>query len=872
MDFKRKSIFLSLCSLFLVVSIGHTQTIVPQKHILDNGLTVLISEMPSHQVVSVYALVKAGSATEGKYLGHGISHFLEHMLFKGTHDRPVGAIAAKIQAVGGTINASTGFDHTIYTITVPADQFDVALEVLADMLMNATMDQKEIESEREVILNEVRMHRDNPSRRHNELVFRNVYKNHPYRHPVIGYEDLVRGVTQDDLRDYYQTFYAPNNIIVTVAGGIRSEEVLPQIKEVFKDFKRQRPVSRNLVHEPSPASARRYEEEYPTELTQLSIVFSGVHLLHEDMFALDVLATILGQGKSSRLYNDLFRDKNLVSQVSAYNFTPVDRGFFSVRCILNNENVPETIRAITAQMEHIKQEGVFDEDLQKAKQQVLSDYIFTRQTTSHVAQWQALDEAFTGDYEFSKKYVERIRQVTLNDIQNVAKKYFVESHSSTVILKPVTEKKLLTLESKDKAVPQITKYTLINGLTVLLKEDHTFPIVDIRLFLRGGTREEDKSLQGLSYVMAKTWTKGTKARSAEQIAQSTEALGMSLDSYSGKNSLGLHLKALSEHFDEGIELFADVIRNPTFLEKEIDIVKEKTRSIIRRRKDNVSSYSFQLLKETLFESHPFRWEIEGSLESIESIGVQDVTDFYRRLVVPDNMVLAIFGDISSNNVLAQVKENLGLLSGEKTTLSTHHENPVEEPREATYYLDKEQAVVTIGFHGVTFYDEDRYGLEVLTTILGSPFSGRLFNTIREKWGEAYALGGNFIPGIDSGLSYFYVMTTEARIDNVKDIILQEIKKIQETGVSDQELHDVQTYLKGRAKIYNQTNGRISFLSGLDELYGLGYGHYQNYDSYIDDVSAQTIQDLAKKYFDLNRATIVITRPQPPEESNNSIEE
>jgi len=305
------------------------------KHILDNGLTVLIREMPQNSMVSVYALVKTGSATEGEFLGTGISHFLEHMLFKGTEKRDTRQIPAEIQAVGGSINASTSHDFTIYTITVPFESFDTALDVLSDMLMNSKMDPEEIEKERQVIFKEMKLHNDNPGRRLSRLSFESIYNQHPYRHPVIGYKSLLAEISNEDLVDYYRLHYAPNNIILSVAGNIRANEVVAKIEETFKNFQRKRYVPRDVLPEPQQISFRRYEEEYPnTDLTRLSLSFSGVSLLDGDLYALDVLAQILGEGGSSRLFLDLYKKQGLVYSISASNFTPVDRGVLESRPFL----------------------------------------------------------------------------------------------------------------------------------------------------------------------------------------------------------------------------------------------------------------------------------------------------------------------------------------------------------------------------------------------------------------------------------------------------------------------------------------------------------------------------------------------------------
>jgi len=341
-------------SFFLFCSSSYSGERQPFKTLLDNGLTVIISEMPSSPVVSVYALVKTGSATEGKFLGTGISHFLEHMLFKGTHGRSVGELASRIQAVGGTINAATSFDYTIYTITVPYESFNVAIDILSDMLMNATMEADEVERERKVIFGEMRMRSDNPSSKLSELVFKNVYIRHPYRHPIIGYESLLAKVTGEDLVEHYQRNYTPNNIIISVAGNIDEQIILSKVKEVFKNFKRARSITRNLPIEPQQISGRRYEEEYSTKLTRLSMAFSGISLLHKDLYALDVLANILGQGRSSRLYLDIYKEKNLVHSISASDYTPIDTGIFDIDILLDLENVDTVIGEVLNNIEQIK--------------------------------------------------------------------------------------------------------------------------------------------------------------------------------------------------------------------------------------------------------------------------------------------------------------------------------------------------------------------------------------------------------------------------------------------------------------------------------------------------------------------------------------
>ena len=830
------------------------------KRVLDNGLTVLVTEIPSSPVVSVYALVKTGSATEGRFLGAGISHFLEHMLFKGTHGRQVGEIAGRVQAVGGTINAATGMDYTIYTITVPYGSFDVALDILSDMLANASMDAEEVERERNVIFSEMRMRNDDPDTRISELAFKNVYMRHPYRHPIIGYGELLAEVTRDDLVGYYRERYAPNNTVLSVAGKVDKNEALSKVTAAFKDFKRGHPVVRNLPNEPRQISPRSYQEEYPTELTRLSMAFSGIELLHPDLYALDVLAQVLGQGKSSRLYRDVYKKQGLVHHISASNYTPIDKGIFWIECLLEEENAEAAIRAVLEQVDEVKKNGIKPEELKKAKQQVRSGHILRHQTSASVAHAQAIDEAFAGDHHFSKKYVEGVERVTAEDIRRAANTYLVDTALTTVILRPEGEGAQEETEADVAETQEIRKHVLDNGLTVLLKEDRAFPLVTVRLAANGGVRQETAQLNGVFLMLASTWTKGTKTYSADQIAEKTEGLGMRLSGFSGRNSFGLSLECLAEQLPAALGLLEDLVLRPTFPDEEIVKVKEQMRTAIRGREDDIFAKTAHRLKRTLFLTHPFRLEEEGTVESVERITRRDLTAFYEWFAVPGNMVISVFGDMDADNVFKDIKKSFGSLKDEPLALKFHKESPPDRPREETLTMDKEQAMVMVGFQGPALSDPDRYGLEVLTAVLGSSFNGRLFTRIREQSGDAYTLGGHFLPGPDAGFVYFYVQTTAGEAERVKGLLKEEIAALQSEYVPEEELKDIKTYLKGTYRASRETSASLNFMASLDELYGLGYDHYQEYDANIDGVTQDDIRRLAREVLDLNKAAVVTTLP------------
>lgn len=841
-------------------SLGDIQ-LATQKRVLDNGLTVLVTEMPQSSSVSLYALCQTGSATEGKFLGTGISHFLEHMLFKGTEKRAMGAISKDVQALGGTINATTSLDTTYYVLTVPYEKFPQALEILSDMIKNAKFDPAEIEKEREVVINEMRLYKDNPDRRFYELIYKTGFLRHPYRVPVIGYEELLRPLTRDDFLEYYQQKYAPNNMVFSVAGNLKSQEAFTNISQAFQGFPRQREVTRNLPQEPTQISPRHYEESYPTQLTRMAIAYQGVSILNEDMFAMDVLAMILGQGESSRLYEDLFKKQKLVHSITTVNDTPLDPGFFVIKSVLENKDVPLTLKAVRDQIAAIKKNGVRPDELKKSKRQVLSDYLNDLETPEDVAYTTAVNEAITGDYHFSRKYIQGVSRVTDDDIKRVARKYLVEERESVVVLKPETQESLASEQAGIFQVSEIKKIVLDNGLTVLLRENHSLPLVSMTLAMDGGTRYEPQDLLGLSQLTSQLWTKGTSKRDAQELAQTIESRGMDLNSFSGRNSMGITLECISQDLDVGMELVEEIFKSPAFDEKELLKEKDKLKTAISARDDDIFRVTAKALNETLFPNHPLGKDSLGTKDSVDRLSRQDIVSFYQSVAVPQRIVISVFGDFSSENIEPKIKERFSDLPRKELSAKPFPAVPPESTLTKTLYLDKKQAVIMIGFQGAGFSSPDRYGLEVLAGALGSSMNGKIFKKIREDFGESYALGGSFVPSWETGMIYFYVMTKEASAAQVQDLLQGIFRDVRDNPLTADELNDVKTYLKGTFQMGLDTNSSLGFMTALDELYGLGFDRYRKYPDAIDKVTSNDIRELAVKYLNWDKAAVVVTLPK-----------
>ena len=831
-----------------------------KKQALDNGLTIIAKPIPQSALATALLIVKTGSATEEEFLGSGISHFVEHMLFKGTEKRKVGQIAQEVEALGGAINGFTAQDYTGYSITLPVEKIGQAIEILSDIIMHSRFDPEELEKEREVILSEIRMDNDDPDNRVYELLFAHSYTRHPYRYRISGYEPLLRALTRDDLLTYYKRMYIPNNMVLVITGGIENEKALAAVKEEFRNFEQKPFFLRRLPQEPEQNETRRREEFYPTQLLRMYCGFKSVGITESDLFALDVLAAILGDGDDSRLYKELYTKKQLVYSIGAFNLTPMDKGLFTIHCTLDKQNKEATLAAIFEQIEKIRKRGVSLAELEKAKKQVLSGYIFSRQTTTQIAYDIALNEVTTQDPDFSKKYVERIQRLLPQDIQAAAKRYLTHESLTVTMVGPLDTGETAADKRILEPLSEIHKVVLDNGLTLLVKEDHRLPLVAIRALYKGGLRFETTDNNGISNLTAQMLTLGTKRRSAKAIAREIEAMGATLNAISGSNSFGLSLDVLTQDVEPAFGIMADCLKNPMFPEDELAKEHQRVLAQIKAKEDDVFFLAFRPLKRMLFKNHPYGFDILGEKESLDRIKRQDILAFYQRLSGANNMVLAIYGDVTLEKATQLVKAAFAKTGAKELPQLNLEEAFPKEPVEQISPVPREQAVIALGFPGLRFSDQQRYSLEVLDAILSS-MSGRLFQKIREDIGGAYTLGGGSVPGIERGMYYLYAATTYENMEKVKKIMLQEIIAVQDSGVSEDELGKAKAYLCGEHDKSLETNAALAMASGLDELYGLGYNNYQHYKEKISSVAKEQVLQAARDYLNRSAMVMMILAPQ-----------
>ncbi|HUS66923.1 MAG TPA: pitrilysin family protein [Kofleriaceae bacterium] len=867
----------------------------PLRYQLPNGLTVVLQQNHASKVVAFQAWVGVGSADEPPELA-GIAHVFEHMLFKGTARRGVGQIAQEVEAAGGEINAWTSFDQTVYHLVLASRFFDTGLDILADALLNSSFDPVELERELKVVLEEVKQGEDNPSRVATQALFGTAYTRHPYRRPVIGYTKTVKAFTRERLLDFFKRYYVANNFTMVVVGDFDLDKAKQKIAEAFSKAS-SRPIAKNddARKEPQQKSPRSKVVTQEVREAHLTVAFHipGIH--HVDTGTLDVASIILGQGDSSRLTVAVKRQAQIVTDVYAYSYTPRDPGLLVAGATLPPEKLDGALDAILEQVFRLCHEEVTEAELQKAQAIIESDAVYQKETVQGQARKLGFFETVAGGLDYEEEYARQVRAVTPKKLLATVQRYLaVENATVTVLIPdapaarvkaleaqlqkrlvagreaarlrfapdvPVAAQKLKAAAPAD-GVGELIRVKLPSGARLLVQRDPTVGLVAMRAVWMGGLRYEDEKNNGINNLIAALATRGTRTRSGDEIAREVEGMAGAIGGFSGRNSFGMRTELLSRHWERGLEIFADCILNPAFAEPELDKERRQVLEEIRTQEDNVSAEAFRLFSQALYKKHPYRLDLMGSAQSVGGMTKKKLHDYYKRHVAPEQMTLAVVGDVQPAEVIKKARALFGV--GEKRGALVPEppprDAPPAEPLEVFRFQNKQQAHVVYGFPGTTLHDADRFPLEVLSTILSGQ-GGRLFVELRDKKGLAYRVSAFSVEGVDPGYFAVYIACSPGNLDVAIAGIKEELGKIVEEPVPKAELERSKRYLVGAHEISLQRRAALASTLAFHECYGLGWDEYRRYASSVLKVTAADVQRVAQRYLDPARSILATVKPE-----------
>ena len=860
--------FLSVVLLFGMVNLkaalppGGSSTITfppstAQKWILPNGLTIIVQEDHSAPVASVQALCSTGSIYEDQHMGAGLSHILEHMLFKGTKTRSSNEIAQRIQDVGGYINA-----YTVFWIDVPKDGVATALDVLADAMMNSTLPPEEYQKEQEVIRREFAMGMDDPDRMAGLLLFATAYERHPYRFPVIGELEIYNQLTQEQVMQYYKTRYVPNNLTFIVAGDVDPEKVHQQLADFFKAYpeKSLKPIF--IPEEPPQLGRREVHNEFATELTRLSLAWHIPEVTHPDVPALDLLSTILGDGRSSRLYRRVREEAGLAFAVSAFSYTPGDPGLLGVDATVDPKKREAAQHLILQIIGEVKQAGVTMDELMKAKKISLSHHLDALATMRGQASDIGGNWLLTRNLNFSRDYLAAVQKVTLDDIRRAAGKYLVDANLTVVSLNPKGSLVAKGEGAQPVKAGEVQKFELSNGLRILVREDARLPLISMTAVFRSGLLAETPQTNGITRLTAKVLLKGTKTRTAEQIANQIEAVGGSIGSDAGNNSCSFSVHITKPDLKLGVDLLSDVLLNATMPEQAVAREKEVQLAGLKEEDEQPSTVARNILRAALFGQHPYALRVIGSPDSVPRLTQKNLLDFRDRYLVAKNGVISVFGDVKAAEVKQVLEQTLHAMKpGVLALTDAHPAAPLRQMANVESQKEKAQGVIMVGYRGVDIFSKDRRALELIDEA-SSDLGSRFFIRIREQMGLAYYVGATQMQGLVPGLFAFYLGTDPQKIEPVKTALLEEIRKLASDGLTSEELMRAKKKLIGQQQIANQSNDTFGYQCALDELNGLGFNHYKSLEHDVEAVTLDDIKRVAGKYF--REQPYVLATVRPPE--------
>lgn len=828
---------------------------------LPNGLTIIIDEDHSAPVASVQAWCETGSIDEDKWMGAGLSHILEHMLFKGTDSRPPGSIAREVQENGGYINAYTAFDRTVFYIDTPAEGVTSAVSILADATMNATLPTEEYDKEQEVIRREYAMRFDDPDRISSQLMFSTVFSQSPYRYPVIGYLDIYNKLTREDVLDYYRTRYVPNNIFFVIVGDVDAAAIKSQLETFFEKYPRKALAPVYVPQEPPQVGKRKVEEEFATEITRLSLAWPLPPVTDADTPALDVLGFVLGGGASSPLNQEIREKRNLAFQIGSGTYALDDGGLFAIQAVCEPGKRDEVESASLDILKGFQTKPVDQASIDKARNALLASQLGALTTVRGRAADLGSSWLYSRNLNFSRDYLESINRVTPEDVQRVANKYLTTDRLNVTSLNPTGTLAKEGAEAAAARELEVKTFTLSNGLRLLVRENHKLPLVAMSATFKGALLSENPDNNGVTAIMARVMTKGTTSKTAAEIAEEIESVGGSIGSNSGNNSFSIGVGVMKPDTQLGLDLLADVVQNPSFPENEVKTETASQLADIKADNDEPMSVARNVLRENLFAGHPYSMRSLGNPEAIRKLNAAALRTQHDKLVTGTNGIIAVFGDVNADEIRTMAEKAFaGVPKGDGVLPDPDSVKPLTDDETVAETRDISQAIVMVGYPGVGIASDDRIALELIDTAcsdLGSP----LFNRIREELGLAYFVGTSQLIGPESGGFIFYVGTRPDQVEKVGVALKEEIHRIATTGLSEEELARAKKKLIGAEAIRNQSDAAMAQTVSLDELFGLGADNYTKRGKEIEAVTIDQVRAAAKKYFDKPGSVEVIVAPK-----------
>jgi zinc protease len=853
---------------------------------LANGLTLHVAGGHPSPVVALQAWVGVGSADEAPGEA-GLAHVVEHMLFKGSSAYGVGELTRAIEGAGGEINAWTAFDQTVYHAVLGAEHVDLAIDALADTLTSPRVDPDELGRERQVILEELRQGADDPARAVAQQLFATAYVHHPYRRPVIGSAEVVGGVGERALIDFFRAHYVADNLTLVVAGDVDPARIRQRVERGFRAMATGR-RDRRRSPEPAQSGPRAGATERPLSEAYVALGFHVPAARHPDLAALDVAAILLGQSESARLPRLLGDRDGVVTSAYAQLHALRDPGLLVLSATATPDKASRALAGLVAHGTTLADQ-VSDDELDKARLTVEAGFVRQLETAQGRARALGWYGSVAGDPHFGHVYLDRVRNLRRHDLGATLRRYLRPDNASVAAIVPPrprartgaaprhvafardADRRLRKGLAAAAPLPAAAERRIVlpSGAVVLLRRDPSVPVVAMRAVWRGGLRDEDPATVGTSALLARTLTRGCARLDATAVADRADRLGGALAASAGKNSFAVSAEWLSRTWEPGLDLLADCVLAPTLPAEEIERERRLMLDDLAAGADNPSQAAFRLLMEALYPGHPYRLDPLGSPASLAQLSRRQLLKAYRERYPVSGLTLAIVGDLDLDVAEAKVRARFAAApasasAGASASVAAPPPAAVAAPRAASErevyrYLPRAQAHLVVGFPGATVDAPDRFALEVLVAILGGQ-GGRLFGALREAQGLVYRVSAHSVEGVDPGFVAVYLSCAPDKLPRALDGVRAELERVRAGGVTAAELTRAQRYLIGSHEIALQRRSAVASAMAYHEAYGLGWQTWAGYGAAVRAVQLDDVAAAAGRYLRWDQAVTATVRP------------
>ncbi|MFI3244137.1 MAG: pitrilysin family protein [Akkermansia sp.] len=786
------------------------------------GLTALLCHQAHVPLVSLQFWVQRGSIHEDEHLGAGLSHLLEHMVFKGTKSYSGQELAERVQALGGIWNAYTSSDRTVYHIDGPAEHWHDFLGILHELVFYPSFPKEEWEREREVIRREMAMYNDDPADCAYKALNETLYHSHPRREPVIGHLGRFNELSYEDMCAYHAANYIPSQVFICCSAGeacIDEDEFSAAVTQLAQGLEAKPAPAISMPKDATQWGPRLCRKEFAQATSNLMLAWRIPHANHPDAAPLALLSCILGDGRAAWLHSRFHDERGMAHEVST-SVIPAREGegsgAFLIDADCERDKRDELTQELLDYVATLPQSTDFEQGRQRALRLLKVQRLKSLSSVQGCANLLGISWHLSRNLNYLEEWEQALLATTAADIARVAAQYLRPQQLCTISVDPLGSNASdeSTRSSDDK---QLHDLRLSNGLRLILRRDKQIPMLHSTMAFGAGCGSETASNSGISCLLAECMLKGTTSRSSSDIAEGLENLGAAIDAESGNNTLCLNAHCLSEDAASMLAILADVIINPSFPEESVATEKEAMLADILDALEDPCELAFIKLREYAFGQQSYGLSPEGSADSIPQIDRAQLVAHHQRVCCANNAVLSIVGDFELAELLPLLEAQFSHMPTGKAIQRCTTPDQVAGNHFVT--SDKEQAVLTLALPALCATDPE---LIKLTLFLEwcRDMAGPIFTEIREKRGLAYFAAATSFSGVDAGAFIFYLGTAPEQLADARQALEECLAQIAQDGIPEEALERTRATALAGHMMNCQSHKRTSAGLAVDSLLGM----------------------------------------------------